>query len=95
MLHRPPKQPERRLARLRAELYARQGGICHYCERAMTLRTFTVQQSALEPRDATVEHLVPRVLGGRDTPQNLVAACHECNRIGARIDRWAAETFGR
>jgi 5-methylcytosine-specific restriction endonuclease McrA len=95
MTRRQPKQAERRIARLRSELYARQGGHCHYCDRAMTLRTFTVQDAPLEPTDATVEHLVPRVLGGRDEPGNLVAACHECNRIGARIDRWAAETFAR
>ncbi|MCW2973883.1 MAG: endonuclease [Thermoleophilia bacterium] len=95
MTRRLPKQPERRLARLRSELFARQDGLCHYCQQPMTLRTFAMQEPRLDDRDATVEHLVPRVLGGRDEPGNLVAACHACNRVGARIDRWAAETFAR
>jgi 5-methylcytosine-specific restriction endonuclease McrA len=81
------------MARLRAKLHERQGGLCHYCERPMTLRTFHIQEQ-LRDDDTTIEHLVPRVLGGRDIPQNLVAACHECNRIGARIDKWCVDTFG-
>jgi 5-methylcytosine-specific restriction endonuclease McrA len=93
MDHAAPQPPERRIARLRRELYARQGGRCHYCERAMTLRSFAIQDAPLDELDATVEHLVPRVLGGRDVDGNLVAACHRCNRIGARIDRWAASVF--
>lgn len=59
----------------------------------MVLRTFTIRED-LADNDATIEHLVPRVLGGRDTRDNLVAACHECNRIGARIDKWCVDTFG-
>lgn len=58
----------------------------------MTLRDFSIQDT-LAPSDATVEHLIPRVLGGRDTRDNLVAACHSCNVIGARIDKWCADTF--
>lgn len=90
---RTPRQPGTRMSRMRANLYARQGGQCYYCEREMTLRTFQIQDQ-LRDDDVTVEHLVPRVLGGRDIPQNLVAACHQCNRIGARIDKWAVDTFG-
>lgn len=78
--------------RLRAELFARQQGRCHYCARDMQLRTYSVQDQ-LRDEDATIEHLVPRVLGGSDGPPNLVAACHACNRIGSRIDRWAAHAF--
>ncbi|MCZ4496328.1 MAG: endonuclease [Thermoleophilia bacterium] len=81
------------MSRMRAKLYARQAGQCYYCQREMTLRTFQIQDQ-LRDEDVTVEHLVPRVLGGRDIPQNLVAACHGCNRIGARIDKWAVDTFG-
>jgi 5-methylcytosine-specific restriction endonuclease McrA len=90
---RTPRQPGTRMSRMRAKLYARQGGRCYYCDRDMTLRTFRIQDQ-LRDEDVTVEHLVPRVLGGRDIPQNLVAACHGCNRIGARIDKWAVDTFG-
>jgi len=81
------------MSRLRERLHERQGGRCHYCARAMTLRTYSIQDR-LSDSDTTVEHLVPRVLGGRDIPQNLVAACHGCNRIGGRIDKWCVETFG-
>lgn len=82
------------MSRLREHLFQRQQGICHYCGCAMTLREFSMQEHPLRATDATVEHLVPRVLGGRDTRDNLVAACHSCNRIGARIDKWCVETFG-
>ncbi|MCW2923021.1 MAG: endonuclease [Thermoleophilia bacterium] len=81
------------MARMRERLHARQGGQCHYCGCQMTLRTYGIQDR-LADTDVTVEHLVPRVLGGRDIPQNLVAACHGCNRIGARIDKWCVDTFG-
>jgi 5-methylcytosine-specific restriction endonuclease McrA len=90
---RPDPLPGTRMSRMREQLYARQGGCCHYCGREMTLRTYAIQD-ALRDTDATIEHLVPRVLGGRDIPQNLVAACHRCNRIGARIDKWCVDTFG-
>ena len=60
----------------------------------MQLRDYAICGEDLADDDATIEHLVPRVLGGRDTPDNLVAACHACNRIGARIDKWCVDTFG-
>lgn len=81
------------MARIRADLYARQHGRCFYCDVRMRLRSFQIQDGA-EDHDATVEHRVPRILGGRDTADNLVAACHFCNRIGAKIDKWAVDTFG-
>lgn len=81
--------------RLRAHLFERQNGACHYCARPMVLREFAIRAEHLRDDDATIEHLVPRVLGGRDTRDNLVAACHRCNRIGARIDKWCVDTFGR
>ena len=60
--------PGTRMSRMREQLYARQGGCCHYCGREMTLRTYAIQD-ALEDSDATIEHLVPRVLGGREHAQ--------------------------
>lgn len=33
-----------------------------------------------KPAHATVDHIVPRVMGGKTTWTNAVAACHNCNR---------------
>lgn len=41
---------------------------CKYCGRQLFSRL-----------DATVDHVIPRSLGGRDRPSNYVAACHPCN----------------
>lgn len=79
-------------ARLRERLFARQGGHCHYCREQMTMRDH--HDAPVRSTDATIEHLVPRALGGGNTPQNLVAACSRCNALGGRIDKWAVDTFG-
>jgi hypothetical protein len=51
-----------------AEVWAREGGHCVWCSRAVWLR------------DRTVEHLLPRSRGGGDAPHNLLPACRACNR---------------
>lgn len=53
--------------RLRFEILRRDGHTCRYCGR-----------SAPEVK-LTVDHVVPRALGGSDDPTNLVTACAECN----------------
>ncbi len=54
-------------SRLRFEVLRRDGHTCRYC-------------GAKAPAvPLTVDHVVPRVLGGRDEPSNLVTACAECN----------------
>lgn len=40
-------------------------------------------------RALQVDHVVPRALGGDDSPRNLVPACGECNR--ARAEGWLVE----
>jgi len=55
---------------------ARDGYRCRYC-------------GAVMPPDLEVDHVVPRNRGGSDRPDNLVAACHECNRL--KGNRTAAE----
>jgi hypothetical protein len=52
-------------ARLRYEVLRRDEFACRYCRRT---------DLALE-----VDHVVPVALGGADLPENLVAACEECN----------------
>lgn len=53
--------------RLRFEVLRRDNHACRYCGR-----------SAPEVR-LTVDHVVPVALGGQDVPENLVAACSDCN----------------
>lgn len=76
--------------RLRYEVMARDGYACKYCH-------------ATEVQ-LTVDHVVPRTLGGQDTLENLVACCIPCNsgktstrpplslleRIDDETLRWAA-----
>ncbi len=42
-------------------------GICYYCGKLS------------EPRDLTMDHIVPLARGGRSTKDNLVACCKDCN----------------
>jgi hypothetical protein len=51
--------------RLRFEVLKRDGFKCHYCHNGETL--------------ITVDHVIPRTLGGTDDPTNLVASCDDCN----------------
>jgi 5-methylcytosine-specific restriction endonuclease McrA len=54
---------------IRARILRRDGYVCGYCLRPAT----------------TVDHIVPRALGGGDEDTNLVAACTRCqNRKGGR-----------
>jgi 5-methylcytosine-specific restriction endonuclease McrA len=39
----------------------------------------------LVDRDATVDHIIPRVQGGEDSMANCIAACRRCN--GIKSDR--------
>lgn len=51
--------------RLRFEVLKRDGFACRYCHRDKVI--------------ITVDHVVPRTLGGTDDPSNLVASCDDCN----------------
>jgi 5-methylcytosine-specific restriction endonuclease McrA len=57
----------------RRAVFARDGGRCAYCGAAA----------------ASIDHVVPRSRGGRHTWDNVVAACHRCNRLKA--DRTPAD----
>ena len=54
---------------LRAELMERDGWRCRYCGEVVTTDT------------ATLDHLIPRSLGGPNTAENLATACLTCNSI--------------
>lgn len=49
-------------------LHMRDGNLCHYCK--VVLRG---------PNPSTIEHVVPRSLGGNNEVYNLVLACEPCN----------------
>jgi 5-methylcytosine-specific restriction endonuclease McrA len=57
----------------RRAVFARDGGRCAYCGGSA----------------ASIDHVVPRSRGGRHAWDNVVAACHRCNRIKA--DRTPAD----
>ena len=44
-----------------------QSGFCQYCEKKVN------------PKDLTMDHLVPLARGGLSVKNNLVPACKECN----------------
>lgn len=54
----------------RLAIVIRNGFVCSYCGDDLRV---------LPPRDVTIDHLVARKLGGRNVPENLVAACRSCN----------------
>jgi 5-methylcytosine-specific restriction endonuclease McrA len=52
----------------RHNVYARDGGRCQYCGQRVRRDEFTY------------EHVVPRVLGGKTSWENVVVACVSCNQ---------------
>jgi len=61
------KLPYRRITFSRENLWIRDDGRCAYC------------LSDLALSDMTIDHVVPRKLGGRTSFTNCVTACSECN----------------
>ena len=60
----------------RRNLHARDGGRCVYCGQKVSLSNFTI------------DHVLPRSLGGRTDWENVVSACMSCNnRKGNRRPR--------
>jgi hypothetical protein len=53
--------------RLRYEVLRRDEFTCRYCG------------ASAPDAKLTVDHVIPKALGGADTPDNLVAACVDCN----------------
>ena len=68
--------------------YAKCGGECHWCGRPLTpFGPSKVQRKPMSQDAPTLDHLLPRTLGGTDAQKNLVLACHKCNRWrGSVID---------
>jgi 5-methylcytosine-specific restriction endonuclease McrA len=67
-LNRFVKVPHRGAVPLtRRAVFARDGGRCAYCGATAS----------------SIDHVVPRSRGGRHSWDNVVAACHRCNRMKA------------
>lgn len=60
------RRPRPRIALSKREILRRDDYTCQYCGRKM--------------RTLTLDHVIPRRVGGAHTWENLVAACPSCNR---------------
>lgn len=60
------KRPRPQPKLTRAEVFNRDRYICQYCRK--------------EGHQLTLDHVIPRHLGGEHTWENLVSACSSCNR---------------
>ncbi len=69
-----PYEKSRGSNRLRFEVFKRDSFRCKYCGR-------TSEEVPLE-----VDHIVPRIKGGKSEIDNLVTACRDCNRGKATLD---------
>lgn len=73
--------PFRRVSLSRANIFRRDAFQCVYCSSRQHL---------------TLDHVVPRSVGGRDTWENLVTACQSCNtRKGNRTPEEAGMPMNR
>jgi 5-methylcytosine-specific restriction endonuclease McrA len=56
------------------ELFNKQSGLCGYCEKDMNY-------NAIYTHDApTLDHILPRAVGGKTQRHNLICVCYECNQ---------------
>ncbi len=61
------KKPEERVPLSRSNIFARDFYCCQYCGKKF-------DQDSL-----TIDHIIPRSAGGKDSWDNVVSACKECN----------------
>ncbi len=68
--------------RARLAIFLRDGGSCLYCLKDL---------HHSDPRDVTVDHIIPRSSGGTDDPRNLCSCCRSCNsrKQDLPLDRFA------
>jgi 5-methylcytosine-specific restriction endonuclease McrA len=76
------KRPRPRLKLTRRDIFLRDKYTCQYC--------------GVQTRDLTLDHVIPRVRGGKHTWENLVSACRACNhRKGQRTPQEAKMQLAR
>ena len=61
------KVPPKKRKPNRKNIFVRDSGCCQYCNKKLTFES------------ATVDHVIPRSKGGRNTWDNLVLCCGPCN----------------
>lgn len=61
--------------KIREKVYLRDNFICQYCG------YYCYDSWLSDPRQLTVDHIYPKTSGGRNTVENLVTCCRECNSI--------------
>ena len=71
---------------IRAALYAAQNGKCHYCGERMS---WTPERDD----SLTLDHIIPRALGGTNAQTNLIACCRDCNNRKGMSPYWAFKAF--
>ena len=64
-------QPKRKTSYSKRFVLERDKYVCQYCSRKLT------------HSNATIDHVLPRALGGKSTFENTVAACEPCNKFKA------------
>ncbi|WP_080579222.1 HNH endonuclease [Sinorhizobium fredii] len=82
------------IQKLRRKAAKSEGRQCYYCQQPMWetdpkifSERFRVPTRAVFLFQCTAEHLVARCDGGRDTKENIVAACLYCNKNRHRTKR--------
>lgn len=63
----------------RASLWRRGFRCCYYCEMRLTLTRGCANSM-------TLDHKIPLAKGGRNKPENYVAACAPCNNAKGALD---------
>lgn len=71
----------------RVQLLKRDGRCCHWCGDRMAWPDFKEGESGADVM--TIEHIMPKALGGGNRLENLALACFACN-----TERGAIYSFG-
>ena len=53
---------------------------CHYCGRKDLIREIPKNRVRQPSNLATIDHVIPKSHGGKDTEENCVIACYRCNQ---------------
>lgn len=74
-------------------LWLHQGGLCFHCGRPMPDPLIQRERHRKRGESATIEHVLPRTLGGLTSWRNEVAACRACNagkadRLPTAMELW-------
>lgn len=75
------------LIKSRQKAYQQQSGCCIYCYKPMWVekledfaKKFKITKRQAKLYQCTAEHLLPRQDGGKDSLNNIAAACKYCNQ---------------